>query len=79
MIKSAMTFVFLVVACLYIGDTTISTNPFAIKLQKPAAAIGCFLFCMGLALIVYSAHKEGYKDGLEKSIEQLNAAKEGGE
>ena len=62
---STAAFVILVVlAYLFIADTTISFSPFSVKVESPLRAIGWFLIALGVASIQVQSHREGRKSML---------------
>ena len=65
------------VVLFFAARTTISFNPFRIKLESPYFATGLFLLILGLSFIQYQSRKDGIKEGQKQVIELLeNKAEE---
>lgn len=83
MIKTLIPFLVIVLACLYIGNITVTFIPFSFKMQRPVLSIGFFLFIIGFALVMQSKYDEGKKVGEKEAmdiIKEVNQiGKEGGE
>lgn len=64
--------VIVIITCfLFLANTTITFNPFSIKLSQPYYAIGWFLIVAGIILIRQDEYKKGLQRGVEIAIEEI--------
>lgn len=72
--KTVITIILVVVAMLFIANTTIEIKPFKISFERPYVAIGFLFLFLGLALIQFQSDRDGYKRGLIKGAEITHEA-----
>lgn len=56
---------------LYISHTSISTNPFSIHMDSWKTGVGVVLIIIGSILIALDVHRDAYKKGYEKCINDI--------
>jgi hypothetical protein len=69
--KTTIFILFSLILIAYAGKLTISFSPFKISMATPFEALGMFFLAISLGCFRYQAQNDGFKKGVEKSIEVI--------
>lgn len=73
MIKMVLAIAFVVALALFVGNTTVTFNPFSVKVLKPLSALGMILITAGYVALARSEYTAGYNKAIADVCDRLDS------